>query len=253
VALKNLAGSLYLEEINELVFRQVAGAVAAGPFAGMRYVRRARGSQLAPKLLGTYEKELHAILEEVLKVPYERVLDIGCAEGYYAVGLALRLPQAVVNAYDIDPEALGLLDELAQLNGVQDRIVPGRLCDHSELNRYRSDRCLVVCDIEGGEYDLLRPDLADSLLGYDILVEVHDGPSASRIRDALEARFQASHEITFVKYAGRTANDATSVSSLARRKSRLLAVDEMRTYGIEWGLFKARGKSRPAHETTSRD
>jgi hypothetical protein len=71
--------------------------VAGGPFQGLHYPhRRSVGSAPLPKLLGSYESELHAALEQLLTEEHETVVDIGCAEGYYAVGLGLRLSKAEI-------------------------------------------------------------------------------------------------------------------------------------------------------------
>src|SRR5947207_8629242 len=74
--------------------------IQAGPFAGMRYVAPATGRTILPKLLGSYETELHSIVEQVIAADHRVVINIGCAEGYYAVGLALRLPNSRVYAFD---------------------------------------------------------------------------------------------------------------------------------------------------------
>ena len=79
--------------------------VLAGPFAGMRYETEAVHSMHVPRLLGTYERELHASLERAPGMPYLRVINIGCGEGYYAVGLAMRLPGAHVHAFDSEVRA----------------------------------------------------------------------------------------------------------------------------------------------------
>ena len=71
----------------------------SGPFAGMSCISEAICSSLVPKLLGSYESELHQVLNQILETDYQNVIDIGCAEGYYAVGLALRLPNARVYAW----------------------------------------------------------------------------------------------------------------------------------------------------------
>jgi methylase of polypeptide subunit release factors len=50
------------------------------------------------------------------------VIDIGAAEGYYAIGFARRLPAARVIASDLDPVARLLCWLLARRNGVGDRV-----------------------------------------------------------------------------------------------------------------------------------
>src|SRR5277367_5483480 len=77
--------------------------VRNGPFSGMIYPREAALNRHSiPKLLGTYEMELHPVLDLVAKRHYDCVIDIGSAEGYYAVGLA-RLLMVPVYAYDPEP------------------------------------------------------------------------------------------------------------------------------------------------------
>ena len=50
----------YLEHLAERHRQQRA----AGPFAGMRYIRNAVGSAYVPKLLGMYERELNRVVEK---------------------------------------------------------------------------------------------------------------------------------------------------------------------------------------------
>src|SRR5512140_2013789 len=62
--------------------------VLSGPFKGMRYGDFSYNSALIPKLLGTYEADLHNWVGEALATGYDAVINVGCAEGYYAVGFA---------------------------------------------------------------------------------------------------------------------------------------------------------------------
>ena len=59
--------------------------VIHGPFEGLQYPdARSSGSSLLPKLIGSYEHELHEIINDALGQSYTDLVDIGCAEGYYA-------------------------------------------------------------------------------------------------------------------------------------------------------------------------
>ena len=53
-----------------------------------------------PLLVGCYEEELHHVI--VRLSGYRTVVNIGSSHGYYAVGLALRMTEANVLAFDID-------------------------------------------------------------------------------------------------------------------------------------------------------
>ena len=112
---------LGLPELIQAFMEQHGRRVLSGPFVGMDYVQQATGSALMPKLLGSYEAELHETLEKIAATEYAAIIDIGCAEGYYAIGLAMRLPNAQVYAFDIDPEARELCTAMARLNGVEER------------------------------------------------------------------------------------------------------------------------------------
>src|SRR5919106_5511514 len=66
--------------------------VRSGPFAGLRYVDAAVGAPdradcLPAKLLGSYERELHHAVERQLEVGFSTIVNVGAAEGYYALGL----------------------------------------------------------------------------------------------------------------------------------------------------------------------
>jgi hypothetical protein len=173
--------------------------VLSGPFRGMRYGDFSYNSALIPKLLGTYEADLHGWVGEALAAGYDAVINIGCAEGYYAVGFAFANPTIEVVAFDTSSAAIDMLMKLATLNGLQDRV---RIADaHTAaelevlLRRYR--RPLLFIDIEGAEDELLDLRRAPSLAAADMIIETHDGYNFGVTRRLIE-RFWPSHrfEIT---------------------------------------------------------
>ncbi len=174
--------------------------VQSGPFAGMDYPFAASEGAGASRLLGCYEASLAQIIEMIVTRPYRKVIDVGCAEGYYAVGLARRMPQAQIIARDANPAALKICAQLAQANGVANRITLGGLMQHQDFDICADHPTLVVCDIEGAEADLLDPARAMGLRHADILVETHDciAPGLSRL---ISDRFGATHNITCIDRA----------------------------------------------------
>lgn len=63
-----------------------------GPFAGMNYDVAASEGGGAPRLLGGYEASLAPIINDIVEAKPDLIIDVGCAEGYYAIGMARRLP-----------------------------------------------------------------------------------------------------------------------------------------------------------------
>ncbi|MFQ3224327.1 MAG: hypothetical protein ACI8Z5_000575 [Lentimonas sp.] len=73
----------------DIIFKE--NRVLNGRFKGMHYPQKASvGSELDPKLLGSYESELVAIIHLILTQNDTTIIDIGCAEGYYAKGIGMK-------------------------------------------------------------------------------------------------------------------------------------------------------------------
>ncbi|HEX8180630.1 MAG TPA: methyltransferase [Pyrinomonadaceae bacterium] len=218
--------------------------VQAGPFAGMSYVRQAVCSTLAPKLLGSYEQELHGVLTEILATDYTTIIDVGCAEGYYAVGLALRLPQARVHAFDIEARARALCNTMAQANNVAGQVVIEEECTLARLQALtEKGRTLIVCDCEGCEFQLLQPELVPGLLTSDLLVELHDMIDP-RITPAITARFAATHDITLLDSTDRDPGAYPALKDF-NLLTRRVAISEFRDGPMQWAFM--RPKSGPAN------
>lgn len=181
--------------------------VSGGPFRGMQYLPGQEEYQgdLVLKLLGIYEEELHGALAAWQADPPEIVVNVGCAEGYYAVGLALTMPQTRILAYDIDPAARLLCARFAELNGVADRVEIHGECTPAVLEELDAEQVAVLSDCEGYELTLLDGDAVPALRRWRILVECHDFVEPS-ITATLQRRFSSTHEVSLItSVAQRTA------------------------------------------------
>lgn len=181
------------EVLADTIAKRSDGQVLSGPFRGMHYVARASEGGRAPRLLGAYEASLGPVLEGIIASAPELILDIGCAEGYYAVGLARRLPATQVIARDSDPDAQEMCRAMASANGVTVEV--GGLFTGPDFDICSRARSVVICDIEGAEDALLDPATAPGLIRADILVEVHEAMLPG-LTSRLAARFAATHRIT---------------------------------------------------------
>lgn len=171
------------------------GAITqSGPFRGMACISDANEGCLIPKLLGCYEEELEPTVEKFNRTGYDRIIDVGCASGYWLVGFALRNPCAEVFGFDIDEAALARCSELIKKNNVQSRVMLNRTCTSMELEKLIKGRVLLFMDCDGPEYELLDPHLAPALRRADIIVECHDYLNPM-ITPTLRERFELSHQI----------------------------------------------------------
>lgn len=182
----------------EKKFRELFGRlkVMHGPFKGMVYPEyMAHGSSLYPKLLGSYESELYNDIEELLKNDYKTIIDVGSAEGYYAIGFAMRKPEARVFAYDVDKVALDACRKMAVANKVDKQMEFGEFCSAKVLADMKLEgRSLVLSDCEGYEMELFTKESVANLKNSDIIIEVHDLYN-EKITPALEEVFRDTHDI----------------------------------------------------------
>jgi len=170
--------------------------VRNGPFKGMLYIKNSAGSQLLPKILGSYEEPIQHWIKKIINKKYDKILDIGCAEGYYAVGFARSCSRTEILAYDISPDAILLAQKLAKINNISN-IKFKNECNHEELEKQCDKNVLVFCDIEGNEKELLDLNKVPKLKQVDLLVETHDF-CVPGITDLLVKRFYYSHKIHIV-------------------------------------------------------
>jgi hypothetical protein len=175
--------------------------VLQGPMQGLEYVANASEGCLAARLIGCYEQPLLPFVEEAICTDYNNVVNIGCSDGYYAVGMARRMPKSKMWAYDINPAAQDACSELAQKNDVSERIKIGALFGPEDFAQFANEKTLVMCDIEGAEQELLDPSLAPDLAGMDIIVESHECIIKGLTQTLLD-RFSATHEITLIQNTG---------------------------------------------------
>jgi ribosomal protein L11 methylase PrmA len=209
-----------------------------GPFAGLQYPFDSISTRHSvPMLVGSYERELHEVIAACLKREYDQVIDIGSAEGYYAVGFALK-GRAPVVAYETDGRELSRCKEMARINHVEDRLTFRSWCSPGKLKDAAVGRCLIISDCEGFEKELFTEDVARSLLSCDVLIELHDDAF-----EILMERFSKTHSVRIVSASPRTADDYQELSCLGEDASR--AVWEYRAPDQRWLYAENLVTSRP--------
>ncbi len=213
--------------------------IMSGLFAGMEFVSEAAEGPLCPKLLGVYENELHPHLTAFMSRGIDTVIDVGCAEGYYAVGLARAMPGALVYAYDIDENARRACAELAARNGVAERVMVGGEFMPDGFEAFAGQRVLVIVDTEGAELDILQPALSPALAGMNIIVETHDIYRPDALA-TLVARFSSTHDILRVDQQPKVFDMPPWLVDLPHL-DQLLAVWEWRVQPTPWLVMRPMG------------
>ena len=219
--------------------------VLHGPWQGLSYdALTARiANDVPPKLLGTYEEELHAAFGEAVAAAPSTFVDVGSAEGYHAVGAARALPAARVRAFDNDPLARRLCERLAAANGVESRVEVGSTFDLDSLNESEPP-VMVLMDCEGCESMLLSDDARRRLEGVALIVELHDW-AVPGVEEGIVERYADTHDVEIIRasarYRGRYP-ELEQIGGLNDVETDLL-VTERRPVPMAWAVMRPREES----------
>jgi hypothetical protein len=205
--------------------------IQSGPFKGLQYIDEIVWGSITPRWMGSYESELHPVVTQIIQRPYGTVIDVGSAEGFYAVGLAAKMPKCKLFAFDIDYMSRRQVARLSQMNKVEDRVTIGSYCDYADIDRLSvPGDTLLVCDIEGHELGLMDPSKAPSLRDIDLLVEIHDESHNPVNEQTLTQRFSSSHNVQKIPQTDRAQwmRENPQIISAIPEEFRLKALDEGR-------------------------
>lgn len=212
------------------------GRVMSGPFQGMNFYFNDTLGCYAPKLIGVYEMEMHGFVRDAIARQYQAVINIGCAEGYYAVGFATTIPNSIVHAHDIDEKLQAVTQRVAQKNNVADRVKVGGLFEGSRFSEFTGKHTLVFCDIEGAERELIDPTVYPALRDMDILLECHEC-FIPGLRQEMQKRFEKTHDIAWAEPDMRWGKFNLNMPGLDDLDLCLLSY-ENRAGATPWGYFK---------------
>jgi predicted O-methyltransferase YrrM len=221
--------------------------VSAGVFEGLRYATaEAKTSAILPKLVGTYEAEVAAVLAKFLKSRrYKCCVDIGSAEGYYAIGVARAQPSCEVYAVDNDLSALELCKSNALANGCLDRV---HLRDNLSADDLASfalpDPSLIISDCEGFERHLFTEQVVLNLACCDLIIEVHDFVDPT-IGDHLKQLFSNTHTLQILRsipdFEKASVHDVPEISQYDA-ETRAYLLSEFRPCIMNWFVFTPVGR-----------
>lgn len=183
------------------VQRKTNKTVPSGPFRGMKIDLDDIPMSI---LLGIHEKEIHPAFDKLAAFHFDQIINAGATEGYYAVGMALKWPQATVYAFDTQEDVYrAKISKLASDNLVANRVHIRGHCGTGDLSDLlKPDKStLLMLDVEGDEVKLLDPEVIEELRRVSVIVELHSEiiPGCSNI---IEERFRDTHNIS--KYVTRT-------------------------------------------------
>lgn len=211
--------------------------VRHGPFAGMRFPRRAvgRANFLPTKLLGCYERELEPALEQAIADEYSLFVEVGSGDGYYCVGFKTRSPRTCVMGFETDATHRRLSQRVAELNQVSIELAGA--ASPETLNRLPPGRLFLMTDVEGYEVELLDIARVPRLQETTMLVEIHE--AEREITNAFQERFGETHDLTLIEGSPRSQDDYAELRAWPVESAHW-ALSEGRSELPRWMLMKPR-------------
>jgi len=164
-------------QLSEELSERFHATVQYGPFRGMQFPesswwgRRDR----ACMLLGMYEQEVQELLVEV-SPGRSTFVDVGAADGFYAVGALVSGLFSRTIAFEMSEEGRQTISESARLNHVEARITIEGHADKQfvrQLKDFDPADTVILVDIEAGEFELFDEGVFSSLAGGIVIIELH--------------------------------------------------------------------------------
>ncbi len=189
--------------------------VVDGLFKGLKYIWSIDvGSAFYPKILGSYEKEIAGVFSSEIKSGIKCFMNIGAAEGYYAIGAAFINPNIEILAYEMNESYSKQIKELAKINKINSRIQIRGKCDplifKRDLETHNGKKLLLI-DVEGYESELLDVEKIPPLKYVTCIVEIHNNDRRNLLEQIIQ-RFQNTHSHAII------ANQARDIDYYRRNK-----------------------------------
>ncbi|TAM03131.1 MAG: hypothetical protein EPN70_15180 [Paraburkholderia sp.] len=220
------------------------GIVQHGPLAGFNIGNRAtwRASDNSAKLLGLYEQEVCSLLDQ-LSESRNTLVDLGGADGFYAVGMVAVGKYAESRCFEISNESRENLREIAAANGVSEKVhiygeatpdfAQGLLAAGVDFSK-----SVVLVDIESAEFDVLTDECLYNLRNAHVIVEIHDfmligGVGKRKFADLLE-RVNKVFDTCEIKTGARDLSAIPILSDHWTDTDRWLLCSESRAKLMSW-------------------
>lgn len=218
--------------------------VAHGYFSGMSLPKEVWWTENDRfiKLLGFYEEHVIKKLAELGK-QYKHFIDIGGADGYFAVGVLHGKLFERCTCFEISPKGREVIYKNAKLNNVLQKITIEQEGNRETIKSIVSTHgpSVVLCDIEGAEFDLFDECLLNTLSDSTIIIELHDDvmSCASNARSDLIMRAKEKFDVTYLPRQTPNMNNIPEITNWSDIK-RYLALDECRPRKMDWLLLSPR-------------
>ncbi len=209
--------------------------VQQGPFKGMIINEDQFWGQgdRSSKILGLYEKEIQDLIVSIQKdKDYSTFVDIGGADGFFAIGSLVNNLFEKCEVFEISKKGRISIQKNSKQNNVYDSIkIHDKASKRSLIKIDNINNSLILCDIEGGEYELFDEKLINEIYPSDIIIEIHKDKENSLVN--FEKRFTKTYSLTKITQEPRSLKNFKELENI-NDNNRALIASEGRSYVQEW-------------------
>ncbi len=226
------------QAVYDILLKKHGKVVAYGPFANMTVNSQTWGDyDINAKILGTYESHVIAELDAISQENHGPFIDIGAADGFFAIGAVLSGITKESYAFEIDASSRRSIANNAFDNNVSGKIHIREVANtHTISDVLKKERkAKILIDIEGSEYDLLDFDFLDEISKCDVIVELHPSlvEHGKEKQKQLISRLENYFYIEFFQKSVLSTTGFPELEHLSDDK-RLLAFSENRAFEMWW-------------------
>jgi hypothetical protein len=229
-------------EVSNRLTRLHGNSILYGPLKGIALSNCSwwGATDRAAMIFGLYEIE---VMQMLLNKPnsYNTFVDLGAADGYYAVGLLKAKYFTNAYAFEINAKGRDVVSQNAELNCVSQKLqVYGEATQtfYEILSKEERESAVILVDIEGAEFDLLSESVFKQLNKAIFIVELHDfffADGCKKTQDLIN-RSSNTHRYTEVYMGSRNPSECKELNTLSD-SDRWLICSEGRAQLMRWLRF----------------
>jgi hypothetical protein len=190
-------------------------------------------------LLGLYEREVLDVIVDLCIINNKNLfINIGAADGYYAVGLLKKNFVDKAICYELTRDGRDSIKLNCELNHIDNSkiIIRGKACPEFHLDLPNNlTNAIILIDIEGFEFELLSEDSLMSIKEAIIIVELHPHLISNGETEVLKLikRAEKLYNVGFIRPGFRNPHEFRELDSFSDNDKWLLC-SEGRAIRMNW-------------------
>ena len=219
--------------------------VAHGIFKEMKLNKNIYWSKydLITHILGVYEEHILDQLVKFSNLNNKIFIDIGAADGYFAIGSAYSGLFKKIYAFEIQKNGREVLHENAKANNCDKNIIIKSEANFNSLKEIINTEkdAVILIDIEGDEFNLLNYETLKLLSNSNIIIELHPSlvtDGYKKEKDLINYA-KSLFNVSLIKRENYNPNLYEELDSFSDEE-RLIAFSEGRENNMNWLILETK-------------